>query len=113
MENMKKCQQVLNRIKAGLELLTDENKDDGNKILKSFVLTNRAMLYQRLHFNYALNNFKERKNTEWPSPKSGLAYWYPFQIAFVRTLVGLMVMVPLVIHLRPQSIRTARPGLHR
>ncbi len=82
-DNLKKCEHVRDRMSAGLELLTDECLDPDNKIIKSFVLANRAMLYQRIHFNYALRNFKGKEKQEWPSPKPDLAYWYPFQIAFV------------------------------
>ena len=42
------------------------------------------MLYQRLHFEYALKNFKNKKNAEWPNiKKPGQSFWYPFQIAFI------------------------------
>ena len=82
--NLKKCSDVLNRIEDGYRLLTDENEEDGDRILKAFVLANRAMLYQRLHFTYALNNFKNKKGTEWPNVKKPRqVFWYPFQIAFV------------------------------
>lgn len=82
-KNLEKCTEVFERMIAGLNLLTDERLDPENKILKSFVLTNRAMLYQRIHFEYALNNFKEKKGQTWPKPEAGIAFWYPFQIAFV------------------------------
>ena len=84
MENMKKCSDVLARIEDGYKLLTDENEGDGDRIVKAFVLANRAMLYQRLHFVYALKNFKNKKDVEWPNAKiPGQSFWYPFQIAFI------------------------------
>jgi|APSaa5957512535_1039671.scaffolds.fasta_scaffold03816_2 hypothetical protein len=82
-ENLEKCSQSHKRMISGLNLLTDEKMDPDNKILKSFILANRAMLYQRIHFSYALKNFKGQEKQEWPSPKHGLGLWYPFQIAFL------------------------------
>ena len=83
-KNMKKCSDVLTRMEDGYKLLTDENERDNKQIVKAFVLANRAMLYQRLHFEYALKNFKNKKNVEWPNAKMpGQSYWYPFQIAFI------------------------------
>ena len=83
-KNLKNCENVLERIQDGLELLRDSKND---KILKAFILTNRAMLYQRLHFNFALKNFKSEKNDhkliELDVMKPKQAYWYPFQIAFL------------------------------
>lgn len=82
--NLKKCDNVLARIEDGFKLLTEGEGEDCDRILKAFILANRAMLYQRLHFTYALNNFKNKGKREWPNvknPKQGL--WYPFQIAFI------------------------------
>ena len=83
-KNLKNCESVLERIEDGLELLKDSKND---KILKAFILTNRAMLYQRLHFDFALKNFKSEKNNhellDLDVRKPGQAYWYPFQIAFL------------------------------
>ena len=82
--NLKKCSEVLGRIEDGYRLLTDDSEADGNQILKAFVLANRAMLYQRLHFTYSLNKFKNKKDVEWPDAKKpDQAFWHPFQIAFV------------------------------
>ena len=82
--NLKRCSEVLDRIEDGYQLLTDESEEDSNQILKAFILANRAMLYQRLHFNYSLNNFKNKKDAEWPDVKKpGQAFWHPFQMAFV------------------------------
>ncbi|ABK78247.1 DNA helicase [Cenarchaeum symbiosum A] len=91
-KNMDECTRVLNRMSAGLKLLV-EGKDDTSKIiLKSFILTNRAMLYQKIHFKYALNKFKNPKSKfPWPKPAPGDVKWYPFQIAFIlMSLSGLV-----------------------
>ena len=44
-DNVKKCKSVCKRIEDGLELLTAESRDDSSKIVKAFLLANRAMLY--------------------------------------------------------------------
>lgn len=90
-ENMKKCSVVLGRIKDGLRLLTEGDGEDCKIILKAFILANRAMLYQRLHFTFALNKFKNKKEQEWPNVKKpGQVFWYPFQIAFLlMTIRGI------------------------
>ena len=81
--NLGKCSDALNRIEDGYRLLAHGDEDDGNVILKSFILANRAMLYQRLHFTYALGRFKSKK-AEWPDAKKPRqAFWYPFQLAFL------------------------------
>ena len=88
-ENMKKCRHVLKRMDDGLNLLTEEKGNDANIILKAFILTNRAMLYQHVHFKYALDTFKGKKtktgkDLDWPNVKEPKQmYWYPFQIAFL------------------------------
>lgn len=82
--NLKRCSDVLDRIEDGYRLLTCDDEDNGDQILKAFILANRAMLYQRLHFNYALKNFKNKKDSEWPNAKiPEQAFWYPFQMAFL------------------------------
>lgn len=82
--NMQECDAVIARMRDGLALLTDERGDDADMIVKAFVLANRAMLYQRLHFKYALGRFKGGQDLKWPNPrKPAQAFWYPFQIAFV------------------------------
>ena len=81
--NLRKCSDALNRMEDGYRLLAHGVEDDGNIILKSFILANRAMLYQRLHFTYALSRFKNKK-AEWPDAKKPhQAFWYPFQLAFL------------------------------
>ena len=82
--NMKGCDAIVRRIRDGLALLADGAEDKENTIVRAFVLANRAMLYQRLHFTYALGKFKGKAELEWPNAKKpGQALWYPFQIAFV------------------------------
>lgn len=82
--NMDVCDSVLDRIEDGLMLITNEKGELGNTMTKAFVLANRAMLYQRLHFAYALGRFKNNRAGEWPNAKRpGQAFWYPFQIAFI------------------------------
>ena len=82
-KNMRECNAVIDRMRDGLAMLTDGDGEDADMIVKAFVLANRAMLYQRLHFQYALARVKGKK-PEWPNPKKpGQEFWYPFQIAFV------------------------------
>ena len=82
-DNLGKCSDALGRMEDGYSLLVSGDEDDGNTILKSFILANRAMLYQRLHFTYALDRFKNRK-ADWPDAKKpSQAFWYPFQLAFL------------------------------
>ena len=46
------------------------------------MLANRAMVYQRLHFGYALQRSKGIK-LDWPDiRKADHPTWFPFQIAF-------------------------------
>lgn len=89
-ECLGRCNEAAARMEDGYRLLTDGNEDAGDLVLKSFILANRAMLYQRLHFRYALSRFKG-ENPKWPDPKTAKdAYWYPFQLAFiVMSLRGL------------------------
>ena len=83
-KNMRSCDAVARRIRDGLTLLADGAEDKENMIVKAFILANRAMLYQRIHFTYALGKFKGRSGLEWPNAKRpGQALWYPFQIAFI------------------------------
>lgn len=83
-KNLEKCNSALTRIEDGYNLLITGKGDPDNKVLKSFILTNRAMLYQRLHFSYALGRSKNKHNIGWPEPKKpGQSFWYPFQLAFV------------------------------
>jgi len=80
--NLDKCELALKRMKEGLETLTEDSGEDGIKILKAFVLANRAMVYQRLHFGYALQRSKGIK-LDWPDiRKADHPTWFPFQIAF-------------------------------
>jgi len=82
--NLDNCEHVLERIDDGLRLLTEESGPEGDRILKAFILANRAMLYQRLHFGYALSKFKNKNDRDWPDAKKpGQEFWHPFQIAFL------------------------------
>ncbi|MDA7990360.1 MAG: hypothetical protein MPK30_04570 [Gammaproteobacteria bacterium] len=83
-KNIAECTNVLERITNGLKTLTDDTNMDDN-ILVAFILANRAMLYQRLHFAYSLRRSKNPKEKlEWPhAKKAGQEFWYPFQIAFI------------------------------
>ena len=81
--NLETCEHMLSRMKDGLDLVTDGAQEDPD-ILKAFILANRAMLYQRLHFDFSLLNFKGGGKRPWPDvTEPGQAYWYPFQIAFM------------------------------
>ena len=84
-ENIRRCKSVLSRIEDGYNLLVAGTEDPDGTILKSFILANRAMLYQRLHFRYALGRSKNKNDAKWPDPKKkpGQSFWYPFQLAFL------------------------------
>lgn len=81
--NIDGCRRVLERMEEGIKILSNVSSDDEKKILKAFVIMNRAMLFQRIHFDYSLNSFKGNQRLEWPRPTKGVAEWYPFQIAFI------------------------------
>ena len=82
--NLKNCDAARERIQDGLDLLTKENGPDAEKIVKAFVFANRAMLQQRLRYDYALKRSKgQSSKSEEPSMSPGKEYWYPFQIAFI------------------------------
>lgn len=86
-DNLEKCTHALKRIRDGYVLLTDPDADV--RILHSFILANRAMLYQRLHFTYALKNFKGEGGEKWPDPKTpNQQFWYPFQLAFIMMSIN-------------------------
>ncbi len=81
--NMEQCMNVLGRMEDGLTLLTNGRDKNSEKILKAFILANRAMFYQRLHFTFALSNFKNKGKLKWPKEEPNEVFWYPFQIAFI------------------------------
>lgn len=81
-ENHQKCLDTLQRINDGLDLL--EN-DTNPEIFESFKIANRAMLYQRARYDFAIAKSKGKKNLG-HSPdvfKEDKYYWRPFQIAFL------------------------------
>ena len=97
-QQIDQCKYCLNRMRNGLKLLKES--DD---IAKAFMLMNRAMLMQQLHYRLPLREFKEYdyKNAElvldkditMPEPddnstwyeadKNTYGVWRPFQIAFI------------------------------
>tara|TARA_Y100000590_G_C15747939_1_gene1022968 strand:+ start:2294 stop:5758 length:3465 start_codon:yes stop_codon:yes gene_type:complete len=79
--NLDNCEDAMKRMEEGLETITEENGDE--KILKAFILANRAMVYQRLHFEYALQTSKGMKLDFPDIKKAKHPMWYPFQIAFL------------------------------
>ena len=91
-ENHQRCLDALKRISHGLELLEDETKPE---IFESFKLANRAMLYQRARYDFAIGKSKGVKNLG-SSPdvfKENEYFWRPFQIAFLlMNLRGLSDM---------------------
>ena len=74
-----KCREAHGRMEEGLEFLLDENN---KKARLAFALSNRAMLYQRLHYDYSLKVAKGKKPARPVPDAPGKAFWYPFQIAF-------------------------------
>ncbi|MCI0618861.1 hypothetical protein L0244_38295, partial [bacterium] len=81
-ENSKKCVDALSRMRDGLSLLSDGSKPE---ILEAFILANRAMLYQRVHYDNAMKRFKGRKDLPVKPDvrKEGENFWRPFQIVFL------------------------------
>jgi len=73
---VEKCEDVLGRIKRGLEFLTDDK--NRNDVFEAFLLANQAMLMQRKHFQKAL-----AKSNNKPEPPIQEETWRPFQIAFI------------------------------
>lgn len=88
-DNHKKCLDALKRICEGLDLLVDDTHPE---IFESFKITNRAMLYQRARYDFAIAKSKGTKNLG-HSPnvfKEDTYFWRPFQIAFLlMNLKGL------------------------
>ncbi len=80
-DSIRQCRDACKRMEDGLEfLLRDANK----QIRLAFALANRAMLYQRLHYSYALDVSKGNAPNEKPNPTiPGKLFWYPFQAAFL------------------------------
>ena len=79
-KNHQKCLDALARIKEGLDLI-----DANQEIFESFKIANRAMLYQRARYDFAIAKSKGKKNLG-HSPdvfKKNTYFWRPFQIAFL------------------------------
>lgn len=89
LQNHQKCMDTLKRIHDGLDLLEDSRHPE---IFESFKLANRAMLYQRARYDFAIGKSKKRKKLG-SSPnvfKEDEYFWRPFQIAFLlMSLRGL------------------------
>ena len=81
-ENKKKCSEALGRIKDGFSMLKDNSKPE---ILEAFILANRAMLYQRVHYDFAIKRSKGRKDLPRRPDvtEENKNFWRPFQIAFL------------------------------
>ena len=97
-QQIKQCKYCLNRMRNGLNLL--QSDDD---IANAFMLMNRAMLMQQLHYRLPLREFKEydykklelvlvkdivmpdpEDSSTWYEPnKNVYGIWRPFQIAFI------------------------------
>lgn len=96
------CEECLNRMKEGVNLLTSDNT-----IQYAFQLMNRAMLLQQLHYNLPLQNWTENNEgqlvlnnqvgipkiedqSSWYGDPTKLGKWRPFQLAFI--LINLKSM---------------------
>ena len=80
--NHKMCEEALERMTSGLDLLADERHPE---IFESFRLANRAMLYQIARHDYALSKHRGRDVSEPDTSKRGAYFWRPFQVAFLLT----------------------------
>jgi len=81
-ENQEKCGDALARISDGLGILLDpKNKD----VFDAFMTANRAMLYQRVHYQFSIDKAKGKRGMpKSPDPtEKGKNFWRPFQIAFL------------------------------
>ncbi len=103
--HVENCRQCLARMREGIALI-----DDDSMVRRAFVLMNRAMLLQQLHYNLPLQKWqadegnptleesaKPAPNIHRPEtwPRPGLGAWRPFQTAFI--LMNLKSMA------RPES----------
>ena len=100
-QNKKKCIEVLQRIKEGYKILSDENRED---VIKCFRWMNRAMLWQQQRskvkqrewkrtrsgkeLRFELEPISDKGNYEFETlqefgDKPGKGNWRPFQLAFV------------------------------
>ena len=80
-DSIRHCQEAHKCMEEGLEfLLAEENE----KVRLAFALANRAMLYQRTHYEHCTNVIKSGQSHQVQDPSDPeIPYrWYPFQIAF-------------------------------
>lgn len=79
-EHIRKCKTALRRMRDGIQII-EERQD----VYEAFVFANKAMLYQRSHYQFAISKFRGDKNLgSRPEPnKTGKYMWRPFQIAFI------------------------------
>ena len=78
--HIRRCRDACARMSEGLEFLLAE---DNKKTRLAFALANRAMLYQRLYYDYSLRVAKGEAPARRPNPAASDAAWYPFQMAFL------------------------------
>ena len=71
--NISQCRGCLERMRAGLEILSSNQR-----ARMAFTLTNEAMLSQYLHYSVVSNECDTIRKAE-----MGLRHWRPFQIAFL------------------------------
>ena len=93
--HIQNCKNCLQRMRNGIRLLESDSI-----ISEAFMLMNKAMLLQQLHYNLPLQQWKiingfrkelidpirmpEYENSEtWYGDKSRYGHWRPFQIAFI------------------------------
>ena len=80
-ENKKKCLEALERMRDGISMLKDESQPE---VLESFILANRAMLYQRVRYDFAIKRSKGKNTQKSPNVlEENKNFWRPFQIAFM------------------------------
>ena len=77
---LSRCEEILERLREGLDVLSDENDD---KALRAFRLANRAMAKQRIHSMYALARRRGDKVALSDLDIRKNRSWRPFQLAFV------------------------------
>jgi hypothetical protein len=77
---MSRCENILERLKEGLNVLADSSNDIA---LKSFRLANMAMAEQRIHSLYALSSRRKEKKDLKDFDLRKNRSWRPFQLAFV------------------------------
>ena len=78
-DHIHKCTEAHRRMEDGLEFLLDANNE---KARLAFALANRAMLWQRIRYEYSLMVAEGRKPSCRNPTEPEQAFWYPFQLAF-------------------------------